>query len=665
MHMNWNTIIVLALCAMASSAFALGAKPTPAEIKRAHDWAMARFGDAKQAPTAEFPFSFNYGGKASSAFLKTWQVSRSSRNLKDKGTERTTYYTDPATGLIVTCTAVEYDDFPTVEWTLTFENAGKVDTPILSDIRPLDVKLTCKTGEFQLHWNTADNCSVDSYKPHVDTLGPNAEFKSAARAGLPTTEGYPYWNVAYDDGGCVVVLGWPGQWSAYFQRDAANGLQLKAGQELTNFKLHPDEKVRAPMAVVQFYDGDWIRGQNVWRRWMVAHNVPRPDGKLVPTHYAACFANLQPLAEEECGSILGLKREGIKLDFWILDAGWYEDRGSWPNTGTWEVDKTRFPKGVREVSDTAHSAGMGFVLWFEPQRAAAGSWLTENHPEWVVGGKNGGIVNLGNPDAWKWVLEKIDGLIVSEGVDVYRQDYNIGPLDYWRSLDAEDRQGITEIKDLTGYLAYWDELLRRHPKMWIDSCASGGRRNDLETMRRAVPLLRSDAFIGNITQQCLTYGISMWLPYYGSGTGIEDEYMFRSNIFPASRIGVDARDPKVNYPLVKRMLAEFRRIQPFLLDDYYPLTPYSQEKNVWIAWQFDSPEKGGGYVQVFRREEAPGDSVMLKLRGLDPKATYAVENLGDGTVRKLKGADLLESGLTVKLAKQPESALFLYRKASK
>lgn len=28
--------------------------------------------------------------------------------------------------------------------------------------------------------------------------------------------------------------------------------------------------------------------------------------------------------------------------------------------------------------------------------------------------------------------------------------------------------------------------------MLIDSCASGGRRNDLETLRRAVPLLRSD-----------------------------------------------------------------------------------------------------------------------------------------------------------------------------
>jgi alpha-galactosidase len=51
------------------------------------------------------------------------------------------------------------------------------------------------------------------------------------------------------------------------------------------------------------------------------------------------------------------------------------------------------------------------------------------------------------------------------------------------------------------FLEHLDELRRRHPNMLIDSCASGGRRNDLETLRRAVPLLRSDYImepVGNL-----------------------------------------------------------------------------------------------------------------------------------------------------------------------
>ena len=104
-----------------------------------------------------------------------------------------------------------------------------------------------------------------------------------------------------------------------------------------------------------------------------------------------------------------------------------------------------------------------------------GTWLTENHPEWIIGGKNGGLLNLGNPDAWKWTVEHFDKLIDENGLDLYRQDFNFDPLDAWRSVDAPDRQGIAEIRHVAGYLAFWDELIARHPNLLIDSCASGGR----------------------------------------------------------------------------------------------------------------------------------------------------------------------------------------------
>ena len=658
----WNRFLAVALLLM--TAPALSAEPTRAELSRCRAWAKQHFGDRKTIPTAEPPFSFVYGGRPASEFLDSWTKAKASRKLDAKRTGKTITYADPKSGLVVTCSSVEYSDSPTVEWTLTLKNTGTRDTPIIENIRPLAVRLARRTGEFQLHWNTADNCTQDSYAPHVENLGPNTVFDAASEGGRPTTGGFPYWNVAFDNGGCITVLGWPGQWSAKFSRDAQNGLTLVAGQELTHFVLRPGEEVRSPIAVMLFYEGDWIRGQNLWRRWMVAHNLPRPAGELVPTHYAGCYANLQPVREEEVVSIEGFTQRGVQLDYWILDAGWYLDNGAWWNTGTWEVDRARFPKGVREVSDAAHRNGMGFVLWFEPERAVPGSWIVENHPEWILGGKKGGSVYLGNPDAWKWIVEKIHSLIVSEGVDVYRQDHNIAPLAGWRANDAEDRQGITEIKDVQGYLTFWDELLRRHPKLWIDSCASGGRRNDLQTLRRAVPLLRSDAFDGPITQQCQTYGISLWVPYYGSGTGIADEYMFRSCIFPASRIGGDGRDPKLDYDFIRRMIAEFRKVQPYLLDDYYPLTPYSLEKTAWIGWQLNSPEKGGGYVQAFRREAAPVESMTFKLRGLEARLTYLVEDLSTGQTRQITGREIMSQGLAVSLP-QRSSALLVYRKAKR
>ena len=188
--------------------------------------------------------------------------------------------------------------------------------------------------------------------------------------------------------------------------------------------------------------------------------------------------------------------------------------GHGPARGKWIAGRTgsRTACGRSAIMPTAKasrpSSGSNRNVW------RRGTWLATEHPQWVLGGAGGGLLNLGNPEAWNWLVNHIDKIITDEGIDLYRQDFNIDPLGYWRGNDTEDRQGITENKYVIGYLAYWDELLRRHPGMLIDSCASGGRRNDLETMRRAVPLLRSDYLFEPVGQQGHTYGLSFWLPFY-------------------------------------------------------------------------------------------------------------------------------------------------------
>ena len=660
-----NLLCLTAVSWFLSSGLAQAVSPTPAEIHQARQWMAARFEPGQEANGVGAFFSFTYGGKSSAELLKTWELKRTTRELDGKRTERTLTFTDPKTGLVVRCVGVEYRDFPTVEWTLYLRNAETADTPIIANLEAIDAAFVRSgDGEFTLHSIQGDTCSADSFQPLTESLRPKTTKQLAPGGGRPTNGAAPYWNFESGGKGFLVAFGWPGQWAARFDRDDGKTLRIRAGQELTHFKLQPGEEVRSPLVALQFYQGDWIRGQNLWRRWMVAHNIPRPGGKLVPTHYGACWSDdLHPRADTEMAILNGYIRENIPLGFYFIDAGWYPSkRDWWTDAGTWQVDKERFPYGIREISDRAHANGIKFVLWFEPERAGPGSWLSENHPEWILGGKNGGLVNLGNRDAWKWIVDRIDSLIKSEGVDVYRQDFNIDPLGYWRGADAPDRQGITENKHASGYLAYWDELVRRNPKAWIDSCASGGRRNDLETLRRAVPLLRSDCFDPPSVQQCQTFGLSLWLPYHGSGTIHPTVYSFRSSIFPASRVGWDTRKKDLDYALLRRMIAEFHKVEPYLLGDYYPLTPYSLANNAWIGWQFDEPEQGGGAVQAFRREEAKEDSLLLKLQGLDGNATYAVENLDGGKTENYTGNDLMTTGLQAKIAERPGAAIFVYRK---
>jgi hypothetical protein len=78
--------------------------------------------------------------------------------------------------------------------------------------------------------------------------------------------------------GVIVAVGWPGQWAARFTADGEGRVRARAGQELTHFLLHPGEEVRSPLIAMQFWKGDRIRAQNLWRRWMLAHSAPKLRG---------------------------------------------------------------------------------------------------------------------------------------------------------------------------------------------------------------------------------------------------------------------------------------------------------------------------------------------------------------------------------------------------
>jgi len=628
--------------------------------------------------SVEPPFSFRYGDRPSSELLKIWESKRGSRELDEQRTEHTLTFTDPKTGLEVRCVAVVYRDFPTVEWTVYFKNTSGANSPILEDIQALDTRLERNgEGEFVLHHFNGALAQQDDYEPFETALGPGVEKRIATSGGRPSNSALPYFNLASPGEGEIIVVGWPGQWAATFTRNEGNGVAVRAGQELTHLKLLPGEEIRTPLMVMEFYKGDWIRGQNLWRHWMIAHNMPKMGDRLRLGQLAggSCPYYGPYVNNNEENQKLFIDRyaeEGVKLDYWWIDAGWYPTSGVWTNTGTWEVDTKRFPRGLRGVADYAHSKGLKFIVWFEPERVTPGTWLYDNHQDWLLKApSNPGdqlyvpewrLLNFGKPEAWQWSTEHFNKLITDNGIDLYRQDFNMAPLYFWRANDADDRQGITEIRYVTGYLAYWDDLRRNHPGMPIDSCASGGRRNDVETLRRSVPLTRSDNVLEPIGQQGHTYGIAFWMPYYGTIADAVEPYAFRSEMCPALHGHWDMRRRDVNYGRLRDLVAQWRQIAPNYFGDYYPLTPYSRANDIWVAWQFDRPEAGEGVVQAFRRADSSYESARFKLRGLDPSARYTITNADAPGGEERTGRELMEQGLSVTLRDQPGAAVVSYRK---
>jgi len=147
------------------------------------------------------------------------------------------------------------------------------------------------------------------------------------------------------------------------------------------------------------------------------------------------FAEMAQATEET--QIAFLERyleEGIQLDYWWMDAGWYPCQEEWWRTGTWEVDAERFPRGLRAVCDQAHAHGIQTLVWFEPERVHTGTELWNEHPGWLLedgsppAAETSRLLDLGNPEAGEWLLERVSRLLVDQGIDLYRQDFNMDPL---------------------------------------------------------------------------------------------------------------------------------------------------------------------------------------------------------------------------------------------
>ena len=259
-------------------------------------------------------------------------------------------------------------------------------------------------------------------------------------------------------------------------------------------------------------------------------------------------------------------------------------------------------------------------------------------------------------------------MIEREGIDLYRQDFNIDPLSMWRGNDAPDRQGMTEALYVEGLYAFWDELLRRHPNLIIDNCASGGRRLDFEMARRSVPLWRSDLQCSSgynpTGSQAQTFALSSWLPFHTVGVRESaDEYDFRSGI--SSGIVLNWPSPeKSGFPFdsAVKLMKEAYQLRPYFDGDFYPLTEHNISEHQWLAWQLDRPDLGEGVIMAFRRSQCPFTQAVFKLQGLDLRENYKITQLDTKGSRTKIGKELHDEGIEVAIKNKPDCIVMFYKK---
>jgi alpha-galactosidase len=686
-------LIAVATFVLLPLPFALATAPTSGEMSAARQWTATRFEAAKETKIIAPAFSFTYDGKPSGELLNTWELKPASRTLDQQRTEHTLTFTDPKTGLVVRCIGVAYRDFPAVEWTVFFKNTGTADTPIIADIRAIDAGVPlARDKQAVVRYATGSECRTDDFAPQVAPLGSNANAPQGPWVGegnsvrLQSKEGrsscgtLPFFNVDAGAQGVICAIGWTGDWAANVYRTDSE-VRMRAGMPRTHLKLLPGEEIRSPRIAMLFWAGDSVRGQNLWRRFVLAHHAPQKGGK--PARVPVCFGTWGGnFAQKHIEHGQWWKDHNLAIDFLWIDAGWYGKdepklganvfNSKWGElVGDWFPNPGYFPQGLGPVGKALKDMGMGFLLWFEPERVFQGTTWSRQHPEYLLGpvGPNY-LYNLGNPAARQALTDQLVKVINEGNISCYRQDFNFDPRPYWDKADAPDRVGMTEIGHITGLYRMWDDLLARCPGLLIDNCASGGRRIDIETMSRSIPLWRSDlpCYPGysGATIQNETHGLGLWAPLNTGVCDREDTYMFRSAMGPGLCFGMPdfEKDTNKHFAIdwIRKRFGELDQVRDLFLGDFYPLMAYTASEDAWAAWQFDRPDLNSGAVLAFRRTRSPFGSATLTLKGLEPTAIYTLRNLDAAGSTEMTGRELAEKGLAVTIKDQPGSAVIIYKK---
>jgi alpha-galactosidase len=631
------------------------------------------------ADLGTLPFSFEYDGTVYRGFqARTFRQVEHRRSVQ--GSKESNLFVLQAGDLKVTVETAFYAGYGAYEWTVWFENTGTQNSGVIRDMRAADMTFVGTRPVLKGILGDHEN----QYRPYVRALDESpVHFRSDK--GRPTHIWFPYFNLEHGDGGTLIALGWGGTWEVQFTADGKGQTRFTASgtNDLCTY-LKPGEKIRSALMSFLPYTGrNENHATNLWRRWFLDCNLPRlnAQGDSVKPFSTTWLAGDTGIPNSDGSiserhftwkpSLEKMLREGIHFDYRWFDAGWYcapdgstVERDWWGTVGTWELDTVKWPgDSFRESVDFAHAKGMKTLVWFEPERVTHVDDLVKNwgyKREWAI--DCGAVVNnIGDEECRQWTLGRILSFMKKYDVDMYREDNNSDPRKSWDTLSAlegTNRTGIVENKSVVAHYRMWDDIIaycaRNGKDTFVDSCASGGGRNDLESLRRGIPLMRSDAD-RTTTALRLSMGTAFnrWVPFHGAACveqseqlavdGKRDVYIFRASYNPILNLSAQwVQDPGTDFELIRFGLREWDTVKDYLLKDFYLLTPWNgpEDRTHWTSYVYFDPEKDSGVLFAFRMEEAAERSCLLRLTMLDPRHTYELRDADTGVIGTFTGSAL-------------------------
>jgi len=444
------------------------------------------------------------------------------------------------------------------------------------------------------------------------------------------------------------ALAWSGSWQITIDQDQVEQVRISGGFNPFDFgyKLAAGASLNTP----SFYAGVTTEGLGEASRLMhqleLTKILPQaPTPRVRPVLYNSWEAT--GFKVDEAGQIaLAEKAASIGVERFVMDDGWFGARNSdKAGLGDWVVNKQKFPNGLKPLIDRVHALGMDFGLWVEPEMVNPDSDLYRAHPDWILHmdgrprteGRNQFVLNLARADVRAYVYNALDKLLSENDIAFFKWDYNRSWSEPGWPEVASDEQKNVYVDFIRNYYGILEELRKKHPKVEIESCSSGGGRVDLGVMHLTDEVWTSDntdAFdrlrIQDGFTQAWTPAVMMaWVtdsPTWVNHRTLSLEYRFLSSMQGSLGIGADlSKWQPQDLDTARRLIAEYKAIRKTVQQGNLYRLVSPQNGSEQSVTEDVSPDRAHAVLFAFLHsstENYPYPTVHLQ--GLDANAKYRV-----------------------------------------
>ncbi|MET7800018.1 alpha-galactosidase, partial [Streptomyces decoyicus] len=329
----------------------------------------------------------------------------------------------------------------------------------------------------------------------------------------------------------------------------------------------------------------------------------------------------------------------VGAERFVLDDGWFRGRrDDRAGLGDWYVDAEVWPDGLHPLIDTVHGLGLQFGLWVEPEMINPDSDLARAHPDWILAAspsrlpppsRHQQVLDLARPEAYAYLLRRLDTLLREHRIDYLKWDHNRDLVDAAAHLQT------------TAAYRLMDELRARHPRLEIESCASGGARVDLGVLERTDRVWTSDC-IDALERQRIQRWTGLLLPpellgaHVGAPvahtTGRLHTLDFRAGTALFCHFGIEwdlTTADAAERARLAEWVALYRALRPLL----HSGTVVHGDHPDPALWVHGVVAGGGGravFALVQRSTSVQSPAGRVRLPGLDPDADYHLSPLAPG-----------------------------------